>query len=391
MYSRNTAFGLFDRPVPVADVGNGKAIADLILSGERTYPLIICNGDDALLTREAKSLAYDLAGKCQVIHFKDNPNLAEEFRHFLPKDLRVTHGKLRVFFRVFPFNYMPVRHRYFDPSDSDYQNQRMGIVNGLLRNHTLEEDGCIQNISEIGRLITLSKLHRFRRENPGKEREVDELYELVTEIENERDDFKRQADYFASEHSAIESELLAERGKAMHLETVHETSEHSQAKLEFINSFSSLPSTLVDVVQSFSSLMVERLVFAEPALKEARDYHNFREINIAWEMLFHLGKTLYMLKYGSQKNIDLEKAFKDQSGYSLAMSEGRQTKKNSDLMALRRIIHMGETYDISPHIKWGNKPPKMLRIHFAFDEGSQKIIVGYIGPHMENATTRTRK
>ena len=55
---------------------------------------------------------------------------------------------------------------------------------------------------------------------------------------------------------------------------------------------------------------------------------------------------------------------------------------------MRRIEHDGSEYDISPHIKHGSRAPKMLRIHFAFDEQNKRIVVGYVGEHMDTAGTK---
>ena len=41
-------------------------------------------------------------------------------------------------------------------------------------------------------------------------------------------------------------------------------------------------------------------------------------------------------------------------------------------------------------IKYGNKKPKMLRLHFAIKRETKKLIVGHFGDHMENYSTRKR-
>jgi hypothetical protein len=85
---------------------------------------------------------------------------------------------------------------------------------------------------------------------------------------------------------------------------------------------------------------------------------------------------------------DLEGKFKAKSGYDLAMSEGKMTKDDSKLMRLRELQYNGKEIDITPHVKHGNYEPKLVRIHFAFDDGSKKIIVGHIGRHIPNYTSK---
>jgi hypothetical protein len=57
-------------------------------------------------------------------------------------------------------------------------------------------------------------------------------------------------------------------------------------------------------------------------------------------------------------------------------------------MRLRKLQYGDQEYDITPHVKHGNQEPKLVRIHFAFDEAKRKIVVGHIGRHIPNYTTK---
>ncbi len=101
-----------------------------------------------------------------------------------------------------------------------------------------------------------------------------------------------------------------------------------------------------------------------------------------------MNDVLYRLKFVDGQK-ELERSFKDETGYELAMSEGRNTKRDNKLMSLR-ILQVGvHEYDITPHLKHLNNEPKSVRIYFAFDENMKKIIVGHIGRHIPNATTKS--
>lgn len=108
----------------------------------------------------------------------------------------------------------------------------------------------------------------------------------------------------------------------------------------------------------------------------------------AWNILYHINGILYRLKFSDTASLDWERVFKDETGYDLAMSEGRNTKRDKKLMSLRKVQHQGRDYDITPHVKYGNQEPKTVRVHFALDEEARKIIIGYVGPHIPNATTK---
>jgi hypothetical protein len=39
-------------------------------------------------------------------------------------------------------------------------------------------------------------------------------------------------------------------------------------------------------------------------------------------------------------------------------------------------------------LKHGNQEPKLVRIYFAFDEETRKIVIGHIGRHIPNYTSK---
>lgn len=391
IYSGSEAFGLYDRPVPFSKPGHGKALADLILSKSRRYPLVVFNGGTKELFEEARHFAVKLAGKCQVLFIEDHAELAEEIRHYLRKDMRIPFGAFRVFFALDPKRLYPERHRFYDPSHENYGDFRQAIITNLLRNHPLEEPGCIRNISEIGRGITLAKLRQFQENQDGQTKEIEEIYQLVADIERERDEAKAEAEYFSGEYDLLAQEKRTIEAKLSHFQSAKNPTLERDAHVSWAEELAALPDSLEAVVAAFQAIHGSKLEFCQPALDSAREYLQFGEIQRAWEMFYHLSTTLHSLVFGSGESCDLERAFKEVSGYGLSLSESKMTKKDTRLMALRQIEHRGQKWDISPHVKWGNKEPKMLRIHFAFDDSTQKLIVGYVGPHLENRTTRKLK
>ena len=41
--------------------------------------------------------------------------------------------------------------------------------------------------------------------------------------------------------------------------------------------------------------------------------------------------------------------------------------------------------------KKGNQGTKQIRIHFDYDEENKVIVIGFVGLHMDNASTRGKK
>jgi hypothetical protein len=147
-----------------------------------------------------------------------------------------------------------------------------------------------------------------------------------------------------------------------------------------------LPENLADVAKAAASAF-PRLVITNKALKAAEDYDECSCVPEAWELLLQLSETLHPLKF-KESEMDLEGAFKNKTGYDLAMSEGKMTKDDAKLMRLRKLQCDGKEFDITPHVKHGNQEPKLVRIYFAFDEERKTIIVGHIGRHIANYTSK---
>ena len=45
----------------------------------------------------------------------------------------------------------------------------------------------------------------------------------------------------------------------------------------------------------------------------------------------------------------------------------------------------------TPHVKWGNEPPRLLRIHFFVDREQKSLVIGHCGDHLDTYGTRRRK
>ncbi len=396
VYSREKEFRLFDRPVPIKS-GHGMHLADWIKSRERRYAMIVFNPDSDVLIREARNLAYDLAGKSQVLVLDDDSELADELRLFLPKELKIIRGKFRVFYPLNPAFPRPHRHRWFDPLDPDYPTKRQGLVSSLLRFYHLEEPRTITNISEVGRMVNLEILRSRLRDSSARIQDLKEFEELwdsrEREFEKREKDQKRETDYILTELEETESKRkrLQSRIYALEFSTSHKKKVEKDLLIKLKEELKSRVKNLHDVVDIFSRNFKDRLIFAEEAYKSAASYAQFKVLGRAFDMLYHIGTTLFDLKFEEDQPGDIATSFYNLSGFEFAMSEGKQSKKDNSIRATRQISVNGKQYEIWPHIKFGNKPPKILRVYIAFDNDLKKIVIGHVGKHLKNATTRSMK
>lgn len=360
-------------------------LADFIQSPNRRYPLIVFNGGSDAMIEEAEWLARQTTGKAQVAVITDNAQLANEFHHFIGKEYYVPFGFLRVFF---PFNQRwnrPERHRWYDPQREEYEAQRNGILHGLLRNHVLAERGGVETVQDVAWLINRENLLKLKTNNPEQQATLNNFLEEHSKVAQERDSARSEAECYANEIDTLERENGELKFKVQGLQQRLEAAQAAQ-EVDASKTMRKLPSNLGEVARE-AIRFFPRLDIAPQALETADEYGDCKCHPEAWEILVHLNDVLHVLKFERGEK-DLEGAFRAKTGFSLAMSEGKMTKDDAKLMRLRKLIHNGKEFDISPHVKHGNQEPKLVRVHFAFDEERKKIVIGHIGRHIPNYTSK---
>lgn len=392
-FSGRHEFRLLERPLVFTERAQNKILWEFLRSEKRRYPLIVFNGSSEHICREANKLAIQLTGKAQVVITAAETGQLKRARSPLPNDVAVRPGFLRVFFPFGNRPVNPIRHRWYDPSSESYQLDSEGIVNGLLRNHGLYEAGVIESIKDVRRLVSRTKLLRQIQKEAGESPQIAELLSLVERTESEVGELKeslerakQEADFYADEgqrHEELARKLHHDNAALKaRLEEAGKTPHTNLSEV-----ITKLPTSLIEVVRLAESLLT-RLSFADQAKKSAADYHDCESLHDAWEIFFSMHHKLYDFKFGERSFGNLEQAFVEETGYELTLSESGSTNRDAKLSRMRRIEHDGSEYDISPHIKHGTRAPKMLRVHFAFDEQNKRLVVGYVGEHMDTAGTK---
>ncbi len=144
-----------------------------------------------------------------------------------------------------------------------------------------------------------------------------------------------------------------------------------------------LPSDLLGVMKLIASFYGARVVFAPEAGRSAVAA-TFQDAHVAWRVLRAMATTLLDLYVGGEK--DIEREFRNRTGFEVALTESSETWKDRRLRRRRVLDIGGKQLDISAHVKFGVRPPRLLRVHYAFDSGA--IIVGHCGDHLPTAGTR---
>ena len=393
VFSRNEAFLLLDKPIKIV-AGCGKALSDWIQSKDRIYPILVINPQSKAEEKEAWKLAQQLTGKCQVIALDEDPELALEIQHYLTYDLRIPRGRLRVFYPLDPNYPKSTRHRWFDLSKEEYSEERQGLVTNLLRTYSLKENTAVTDIYEIGRRISFIRIKKRLTENSIDQNDMIEFQKMwdqrEQEHENKLQDLEAESSHWMTELESSKTENFELKSK---LKSITSSLPQKEFKDELSEKLFTLLrsqiSDLLSVVNVCKCYYYPKLIFADEAIKSAKSYSKCNVIPKAWDMFKHLAVTLYDLLFIKSYSGDLASAFESISGFEYAMTEGKQSKYDAAIRRSRLINVGGVSYEIWPHIKYGNKPTKMLRIHFAIDNHKKRLIIGYVGEHMENRTSKS--
>ncbi|QBG48278.1 hypothetical protein EGM51_13070 [Verrucomicrobia bacterium S94] len=212
----------------------------------------------------------------------------------------------------------------------------------------------------------------------------EELENENRQLEAERNALQTQVQELDDELSNGQYEVRSAKKEAKRLRT---QASQMQTKLQALEEFTTLPSTLSEVLQKIGNLHADKVVVIDRALKSAEEYKGFKDLHKAWECLWAASTELYNLHFDEAGANNIEMDFKNRTGFDLSLKEGRMTQNDRDLMRLRQVQHNGKTLDITPHVKWGNKEPKCLRVYYAPCPDEQKIIIGHCGPHLDNRTS----
>ena len=129
----------------------------------------------------------------------------------------------------------------------------------------------------------------------------------------------------------------------------------------------------------------DRLVY-RPNSKSESDY-NYRRPKEVWDALEWLAKTYYAVQMGKERVIDLNESIRNTCGGW----EYKSSQTDITLKTFREWYETkkdGKTYELREHLAKGTgRDANVIRIAFAWDEDSERVIVGYVGPHQRTRSS----
>jgi uncharacterized protein YfcZ (UPF0381/DUF406 family) len=381
-----------------------QTVYDQLLSENRQAPSVFiahCPQTKSVLVNPIR-IAAALIGNANV-YVLPTTSVVDEMNYYLGEVLRCEYGYVRVYQphidKSKPANAR--LHRYLSASFIA-QHGEDGIlrflINGIARNGASFRMNDFTSFTDIFTERRRHAIKKLATESKDKAEEASVVWEENEKLTTQAAEWESMATQYESENTMLKNEITGLKYRVEEADRVRYRIKDLESQVEGMKHLTTLPSSLPEILSTVVKLFPNRIEIADNAMATAKEYADEHDgfwgkpeqLAIAWEMVFGLAAKLHDLIFVNESK-KLEDDFGQSfSTFELAMSEGKQTKKDSRLMALRRIAHGGEEIDITMHIKYGNKKPKMLRLHFAIKREAKKLIVGHFGDHIENYSTRKR-
>lgn len=220
----------------------------------------------------------------------------------------------------------------------------------------------------------------------------DAATELLAEAERDLAQASADRERLEAELKDARADLARERSKAMNLELALEQRSATDDALfgarRALDAMAALPRTAAEALALAEAAWPDRLAFLPRARSSARGAS--ADASELWPLLRILAVVVWprALENGlSLRQISQELACAH--GIEMAPTEGPMTKGNPNLMAMRKDVWDGRELDFSAHLKGrrSSAAEKPLRVHFAVDTPTRKVVVSWAGDHLDNSLT----
>ena len=210
--------------------------------------------------------------------------------------------------------------------------------------------------------------------------------ERAEEAQLERDLLQEELDRLRAE---LESQKSAAAFRARQLEDeareLRERVQGLEARARLVETMD-LPETPYEALSLAAKAFSDRIVVLDRARKSAEDFVK-GDPGEVWAVLRSVAVTLHSLLFVERER-GLANAFRDRTGYELALRDSKGANRNPDQKAERMVEYEGAVRDATMHIKGrGVRKGESLRVHFFVDYDKKKIIIAHCGEHL--TTDRT--
>ena len=210
--------------------------------------------------------------------------------------------------------------------------------------------------------------------------------ERAEEARLERDLLQEEVDRLRAE---LESQKSAAAFRTRQLEDeareLRERAQGLEGRARLVETMD-LPETPYEALSLAAQAFSDRIVVLDRARKSAEDFVK-GDPGEVWAVLRSVAVTLHSLLFVERER-GLANAFRDRTGYELALRDSKGANRNPDQKAERMVEYEGAVRDATMHIKGrGVRKGESLRVHFFVDYGKKKIVIAHCGEHL--TTDRT--
>lgn len=352
----------------------------------RTVPVVYVSpwfpaGGGASVAVDPRRLALAL-GPSAVVFYSVDRGFCDEMRAGVGRELRCEKGQVRVYAEApRPLEEGDARrHRFFGRWEIEPMGEERFIA--LVRRALAQDVDFYESMTRVGTIRELARRGRIERAAARRADEKvraaeDELLEDalaqardLQEARAELSEAKEDAHVLSLKCAALE-QALAARGAA------------APDGLE-LGSWPMSPRQIADV---FRVAYPDALDFTERGLRSLDDCAS--DARVLWNALLDLCTVARDL-YASDGHVNVKQEFDRRSHFELATSAGMMTRRDNRLMAGYRDVYQGRELNCEAHLKAGSKEsdPGFIRVYFAYDRPTGRIVVSGCGAHRENFSTR---
>ena len=251
-----------------------------------------------------------------------------------------------------------------------------GVAEGRATAH--EGDAAV----ECGGISGESVAHGEAAETAATSADV----ERAEEARLERDLLQEEVDRLRAE---LESQKSAAAFRTRQLEDeareLRERAQGLESRARLVETMD-LPETPYEALSLAAQAFSDRIVVLDRACKSAEDFVK-GDPGEVWAVLRSVAVTLHSLLFVERER-GLANAFRDRTGYELALRDSKGANRNPDQKAERMVEYEGAVRDATMHIKGrGVRKGESLRVHFFVDYDKKKIVIAHCGEHL--TTDRT--
>ena len=408
---------LSDSPMTTS---SGKELWNQLRSSTRSGPIVVvAESSHEQYLIDANLLSRQLAGIAAVLllPFK----FQEEFTYYASK----SHHCLPAAVRIYQPNLQPsngrdaMQHRFLAASivrEQDPGEVVEWIVRALVRQPILNNALAIFSPEDVKQFQRTERLEQLRkniegRVSPVEKNSEDAEYLALMEQENKdlsekskilELDFNKKIQDFEEENfnqlckNEDFEQQIAElifkvqivENNAQRIKEKNNT-DTTERKALLWNATYKLPTSVQEIATLAAQCWEGQICFTQRAQRSLKKTA-FSDNQILWQALWHMANTLHPL-YFSAKTLPPKQVEEDfgnyAAGFTITHSEGATTREDRELMRLREDEFEGEHIDIEPHLKYGTKHPKLLRIYYAIDTKFKRLVIGHCGDHLDNRST----